>query len=72
MSRRRTWVVILALVAVMATYVLMDAPAGPRSLRQFDPDRTAALELDMWQAYYAKDRLRLFRGLVTLLHEQNR
>jgi hypothetical protein len=38
----------------------------------FDPDRTAALELDMWQAYYAKDRVRLFRGLVTLLHEQNR
>ena len=29
-------------------------PPGPRSLRAFDPDRTAALELDMWQAYYAK------------------
>jgi hypothetical protein len=54
------------------TYVLVDAPSGPRSLRTFDPDRTAALELDMWQAYYAKDRLRLFQGLVTLLHEQNR
>lgn len=26
----------------------------------------------MWQAYYAKDKVRLFRGLVTLLHEQNR
>lgn len=72
MSRRRTWLVILALVAVTLTYVLVDAPDGPRSLRHFDPDRTAALELDMWQAYYAKDRLRLFRGLVTLLHEQNR
>ena len=72
MSRRRTWLAILALVAVTLTYVLVDPPDGPRSLRHFDPDRTAALELDMWQAYYAKDRLRLFRGLVTLLHEQNR
>ena len=72
MSRRRTWLVILALVAVTLTYVLVDAPEGPRSLSHFDPDRTAALELDMWHEYYAKDRLRLFRGLVTLLHEQNR
>jgi len=38
----------------------------------FDPDREAALELDMWQAYYAHENLRLFRGLVTLLHEQYR
>ena len=72
MSRRRTWLVIFALVAAMMAYVLADAPEGPRSLRHFDPDRTAALELDMWQAYYAKDRLRLFQGLVTLLQEQNR
>jgi len=32
----------------------------------------AALELDMWQAYYDKERVRLFRGLITMLHEQNR
>jgi hypothetical protein len=48
MSRRRTWLVILALVAATLTYVLVDAPDGPRSLRHFNPDRTAALELDMW------------------------
>lgn len=72
MRRRRTWLALLALAAATMTYVLVAAPAGPRSLRDFDPDRTAALELDMWQAYYAKDRVRLFRGLVTLLHEQNR
>lgn len=48
------------------------APPGPRSLAAFDPDRTAALELDMWQAYYSKQKVRLFAGLVTLLHEQNR
>ena len=72
MRRRRTWLAILALFTVGAAYVLGAAPSGPRSLRQFDPDRTAALELDMWQAYYAKDKVRLFRVLVTLLHEQNR
>jgi hypothetical protein len=72
MSRRRLWLVVCTLILVVLTYTLTAAPAGPRSLRQFDPDRTAALELDMWQAYYAKDKLRLFRGLVTLLHEQNR
>lgn len=48
------------------------APSGPRSLRVFDPDRTAELELDMWKAYYEKENVRLFRGLLTLLHEQNR
>jgi hypothetical protein len=72
MSRRRFWLVFAAIVLVVLTYTLTAAPAGPRSIRSFDPDRTAALELDMWQAYYAKDKLRLFRGLVTLLHEQNR
>ena len=70
--RRRRWPVVIVLVAVVLTYMLTAAPSGPRSLRQFDPDQTAALELDMWQAYYAKDKVRLFRGLVTLLHEQNR
>ena len=56
----------------VATYAATAAPAGPRSLRAFDPDRTAALELEMWQAYYAKERVRLFRLLVTLLREQYR
>lgn len=31
----------------------------------------ADLELRMWQAYYAKERVRLFALLVTMLHEQN-
>jgi hypothetical protein len=45
-------------------------PRGPRSLRQFDPDRLASLETRIWQAYDAKERGRLFALLVTLLHEQ--
>ena len=47
-------------------------PPGPRSLRTFDADRVADLEVDMWQAYYRKERVHLFRDLVTMLHEQNR
>jgi hypothetical protein len=59
-------------VTVLGLVVLVYPPPGPRSMRVFDPDRTAALELDMWQAYYQKENVRLFRGLVTLLHEQYR
>ena len=41
-------------------------------MRQFDPDRLASLEVRMWQAYYGKERARLFALLVTMLHEQYR
>jgi len=41
-------------------------------MRSFDPDRLADLEVRMWQAYYAKERARLFGLLVTMLHEQYR
>ena len=41
-------------------------------MRIFNADRLADLELQMWKAYYAKEKLRLFRLLVTMLHEQYR
>jgi len=41
-------------------------------MRIFNPDRLADLEVRMWQAYYAKERVRLFSLLVTMLHEQYR
>jgi len=41
-------------------------------MRRFDPDRLADLEVRMWQAYYAKEKVRLFALLVTMLHEQYR
>jgi hypothetical protein len=74
MSRRSvTAVVSAALAAGVLYYALaVRTPPGPRSLRVFDPDRTADLELGMWQAYYRKEKLRLFALLGTLLHEQNR
>jgi hypothetical protein len=38
--------------------------------RDFDPDRLAQLELAMWQAYYRRQPLRLFRLLVRANREQ--
>jgi hypothetical protein len=64
--------VIVAAVCALAAAAVFRPPSGPRSLRVFDPDRTADLETDMWQAYYRHESVRLFRGLVTLLHEQYR
>ncbi len=58
-------------VAVLAV-VLLKPPSGPRSIRVFDPNRMADLEVDMWQAYYRKENVRLFRGLIVTLHEQYR
>jgi hypothetical protein len=52
--------------------VFIATPDGPRSLRAFEPDRTAELELDMWQAYYSGRNVRLFADLVTLNHDQYR
>jgi len=68
------WLARLAtIVAVVAAFTLAFAltpPRGPRSMRQFEPARLADLEVRMWQAYYAKERVRLFSLLVTMLREQ--
>ncbi|HEY2743225.1 MAG TPA: hypothetical protein VGL86_01325 [Polyangia bacterium] len=64
--------VIVAIVVLAAIYwaVAVRAPSGTRSIRAFDADRLAELELGMWQAYYAKEKFRLFRLLVVMLREQ--
>lgn len=61
---------LLALVSGALVYAAVIPPRGPRSLRHFDPDRLATLEVGMWRAYYAKQQVRLFLLLVTMLHEQ--
>src|SRR6266481_3184511 len=66
----RRIVIVLVVVASFALAFGLTPPSGPRSMRQFDADRLASLEVGMWQAYYAKQRPRLFRLLVTMLHEQ--
>src|SRR5438445_7834009 len=73
--RRRgllTGATIAAAVVVFAAAFALTPPPGPRSMRQFDPNRLADLELRMWQAYYAKQNVGLFTLLVTMLHEQYR
>jgi hypothetical protein len=65
----------LIATAIVAAFILAFAftpPRGPRSMRSFDPDRLADLEVRMWQAYYSKETVRLFGLLVTMLHEQYR
>ena len=69
--KRRWWIAGLVIAFAAIVFAVLP-PSGPRSLRVFDPDRTADLELDMWQAYYAKRNVHLFADLITLLHEQNR
>ena len=64
--------IVLAIVVAFAAALALTPPRGPRSLRRFEPARLADLEVRMWQAYYAKERVRLFGLLVTLLHEQYR
>jgi hypothetical protein len=61
-----------ALLLAFAVAFAVTPPRGPRSMRVFNPDRLADLEVRMWQAYYAKERARLFGLLVTMLHEQYR
>jgi hypothetical protein len=63
----------IGVVLAVAAYLLVfTTPPGPRSLRAFDPDRTAELEVDMWRAYYLKQNRRLFTDLVVMTHEQYR
>lgn len=63
-------VIVLVMLAAIYWAVAVRAPSGPRSMRVFDPDRLAELEVGMWKAYYDKQRWPLFRLLVTMLHEQ--
>src|SRR5258705_11890179 len=73
MMSRLSWIAVALVVVLALSYlVFVHTPSGPRSVRHFDPDRIAALEVDMWQAYYAKRNVRLFADLVAMLREQYR
>src|SRR5215475_7577321 len=63
-------IVVVVVLAAIYWAVAVRAPSGPRSLHVFDPDRLAELEVGMWQAYYGKEKSRLFRLLVVMLREQ--
>lgn len=69
--RRRRWALAAGGVTlVILVAVAVHAPARPRSMRDFDPDRLANLELRMWQAYYRKENVRLYALLTATLREQ--
>ncbi len=70
MSRSARIPVVAAMLTVFGLAFALTPPSGPRSMRQFDADRLATLEVRMWKAYYDKERVHLFGLLVTLLHEQ--
>jgi hypothetical protein len=72
MSRRLRWAVSIVVGAVATYALVLHTPPGPRSIRYFDADRVAALEVDMWQAYYDKRNVRLFLDLTVMLREQRR
>ena len=61
---------ILALIVGVGWYAVTSPPQGGVSIAEFDPYRVADLEVQMWQAYYDGDTLRLFRLLVVTLREQ--
>ena len=67
---RAVFLVVCGIVAAFALAFVLTPPRGARSMREFNPPRLADLEVRMWQAYYSKERLRLFGLLVTMLHEQ--
>jgi len=72
-GRRILWLIVLLALAGFATWGLaVHTPPGPRSARAFDPDRLADLEVEMWQAYYARENAALLRALVVTLREQFR
>ena len=73
MSLRRRLLLVTAVVLAVLTYALfIPTPPGPRDIRVFDPERVAALETDMWKAYYDKRNVALFRDLLVLNRETYR
>jgi hypothetical protein len=73
MTRRSRFLAVAFLMtAAGAASLAVTPPGGPRSMRHFNAGHLADLELRMWQAYYAKENLRLFGLLVTTLREQYR
>ena len=72
-ARRRIVLLSTGVLLVVFIYAgFISTPSGPRDVRAFDPDRTAAIEIEMWKAYYDKRNVALFRDLVTLNREMYR
>ena len=69
-SRRRWWLLGLA-IALLAVWVAADLASGSRhNLRDFDGHEVGRLETGMWRSYYGHQKLKLFRELAELLRRQ--
>jgi hypothetical protein len=64
--------VVLAILAAFALAFALTPPRGPRSMRQFDPDRLARLEIRVWQAGVNQQPLSHFSLAATLERERYR
>ena len=71
-SRRLRWAFAGVLAVALGYGLFIQTPPGPRSIREFDADRLAGLETEMWKAYYEKRNVRLFVLLTEMLREQRR
>jgi hypothetical protein len=62
-----------ALILLLAAWAAYDI-YSPRktSLRDFDPDEVARLDMAMWRSYYSRQRVRLFAQACELLRTQYR
>ena len=67
-----SWTKKIIIIAIVLLVILIAADLfAPwyTDLRKFDASAIAALETDMWHAYYDKESFRLFRLLVEMLHD---
>jgi hypothetical protein len=71
-KKRIALLIVLALTGTVAYAGFISTPPGPRDVRMFDPDKTAALEVRMWKAYYEQRNVALFADLVTLSRDTYR
>lgn len=66
----RTLAATIAAGAILAWAVWDLYTPRSHSLRDFQPDEVGRLETAMWKSYYARERLKLFGELATLLRRQ--
>lgn len=68
MLKKRWQLTALAALILAALVTFAFYPTGAADPRQFDPERVARADAEMWRDYYEKRRLALFLHLTKLLH----
>lgn len=68
--RRLRWMILIILIVVVGWLGFDLYGPHPHGLKDFDPNQVARLETDMWRAYYAKQRVKLFTEMAELMRTQ--